>query len=402
MFLYKKLVNVLPLSYVDDILTLSRCGTASLSLNTFVTAQIETKKLKFHTPDINGKSKCHFLHIGKPSKLCPELQVHGTKMEQVSEETYLGDIISDDGRNSSNIKARVSKGLGIITQIMNLLEQVTLGEHYFSTAVLLRESMFLNGVLTNSEVWYGLKQYELEQLENLDKDLMKQILQAPFSTPSESLFLELGCLDIKTVIKARRINYLHYLSSRNPTAMLHKFFKAQWKYPTSQDWTEQVKIDLEDFNIPIDLEFIKSKSEYSFKNLVKIKAREYAFDKFMMKKLEHSKLDDLIYTKLEIQKYLKSNQFTVAQARSIFSFRTRMSNFKENFQGNNGHNPCPLCCLHLDSQSMIFQCPQIKQEFNITCRFEDIFSDTIPLNLVQCLEQVLKYRENYIQERSIQ
>ena len=85
---------------------------------------------------------------------------------------------------------------------MNLLEQVIIGEHHFSTAVLLRESLFLNGVLTNSEVLYGLKQYELEQLENLDKDLMKQILQAPFSTPSESLFLELGCLDIKTVIKA--------------------------------------------------------------------------------------------------------------------------------------------------------------------------------------------------------
>ena len=31
---------------------------------------------------------------------------------------------------------------------------------------------------------------------------MKQILQTPFSTPKESLFLELGCLDIKTVIKA--------------------------------------------------------------------------------------------------------------------------------------------------------------------------------------------------------
>ena len=260
---------------------------------------------------------------------------------------------------------------------MKLLEQVTLGEHYFSSAVLLRESMFLNGVLTNSEVWFGLKQHELEQLESLDKDLLKQILQTPFSTPSESLYLELGCLDIKTVIKARRINYLHYLTSRNPTEMLSKFFRVQWKYPTSQDWTEQVKSDLEEFNIPIDLEFIKSKSEYSFKNLVKVKAREYAFDKFMMKKLEHSKLDDLVYTKLEIQNYLKSNQFTVAQARRIFSFRTRMTNFKENFQGNN------------------------EEEFQIDCRYEDIFGDTIPLKLVQSLEQALKFRENTIQERSI-
>ena len=44
LFVYKKMVRVLPLSYVDDLLTISRCGAASLDMNTFVTAQIETKK----------------------------------------------------------------------------------------------------------------------------------------------------------------------------------------------------------------------------------------------------------------------------------------------------------------------------------------------------------------------
>ena len=65
---------------------------------------------------------------------------------------------------------------------MNILENVTLGEHFFTTAVLLRESMFLNGILTNVEVLYGLKKSGIEQFE--------------------SLFLELGCLDIETVIKS--------------------------------------------------------------------------------------------------------------------------------------------------------------------------------------------------------
>ena len=52
------------------------------------------KKLKFHASDINGKSKCHKMHVGKANLLCPELKVHGTVMGQVSEDTYLGDIIS--------------------------------------------------------------------------------------------------------------------------------------------------------------------------------------------------------------------------------------------------------------------------------------------------------------------
>ena len=91
----------------------------------WLSTQIETKKLKFHTPDINGKSKCHFLHIGKKSKLCPEMQVHGTKIQQVSEDTYLGDIISEDGKNQKNVRNRISKGWGIISEVMNILENVT-------------------------------------------------------------------------------------------------------------------------------------------------------------------------------------------------------------------------------------------------------------------------------------
>ena len=42
LFVYKKMVRVLPLSMVDDLLTIARCGTASLALNK-------------HTPDINEK-----------------------------------------------------------------------------------------------------------------------------------------------------------------------------------------------------------------------------------------------------------------------------------------------------------------------------------------------------------
>ena len=51
LLLYKKIVRIPPLGYIDDILTMARCGTASLSLNAFVNTQIKTKKLKFLAPD---------------------------------------------------------------------------------------------------------------------------------------------------------------------------------------------------------------------------------------------------------------------------------------------------------------------------------------------------------------
>ena len=43
-------------------------------------------------------------------------------MDKVEEDTYLGVVISSDGRNMKTIKLRIAKGLGIISEIMNILE----------------------------------------------------------------------------------------------------------------------------------------------------------------------------------------------------------------------------------------------------------------------------------------
>ena len=74
------------------------------------------------------ESKCHKIHVGKDHETCPVLKVHGTVMESVEYDTYLGDVISGDGRNIRTIKKRLGKGMGIIAQITNLLNTISLGE----------------------------------------------------------------------------------------------------------------------------------------------------------------------------------------------------------------------------------------------------------------------------------
>ena len=41
--------------------------------------------------------------------------------------------------------------------------------------------------------------------------------------------------------------------------MLYSFFITQWYSPSPGDWTEQVKLDLDDFNIPCDFDYIERK-----------------------------------------------------------------------------------------------------------------------------------------------
>ena len=141
---------------VDDIMGIAKCGIQSTILNTFINTTIEMKKWNFHTKDKNGRSKCHWMHIGKPNINCYAPKVHSEDMVEVSEDTYLGDLISNDAKNTKNIANRVSKGLGIIAQIFNILEIVSFGNHFIQVGLMLRESMLVNGILTNCESLYNM------------------------------------------------------------------------------------------------------------------------------------------------------------------------------------------------------------------------------------------------------
>ena len=174
--------------------------------------------------------KCKKLHMGKNNNLCPDLKAHKDNLINADKEKYLGDQISNDGENKSNISERKGKGIGIVSQIMSLLDDsICLGKYYFQTAVKLRESYLVNGILFNAEVWYDLKEQEIRELEEIDETLLRRILNAHSKTPIEALYLELGCLPLRHIIMARRINYLFYLANLNENELLFNFFLAQVK-----------------------------------------------------------------------------------------------------------------------------------------------------------------------------
>ena len=188
--------------------------------------------------------------------------------------------------------------------------------------------------------------------------------------------------------------------------MLFKFVLAQWNHPTKNDWTEKVREDLEDFGLEADMASIKEKSSWSFKAMVKKKAKEYAFNSFLIKKdgLDgnngHSKLSNLFYSELKTQDYLKDMNKEKAQA--VFAYRTRMAQYSDNYRDNRGHLPCPLCLAHLDCQSVSFNCPVVKENFCIMGKYEQIFSGDIPLELAQTLFDIDKFCKDFIESRMIE
>ena len=153
-----------------------------------------------------------------------------------------------------NIIKRKSKGVGVVSQIMTILENTCYGPYHFQVAVTPRESLLINGILPNSEAWYGLKASELEVLESVDELLMRRILEVPSTCPKEMLYLELGCLPIKYIVSTRRLLFLHYIINEDESSLISQVFKAPMNQPFKDDWYLAVIRDIQDFKLDLDID----------------------------------------------------------------------------------------------------------------------------------------------------
>ena len=148
---------------------------------------------------------------------------------------------------------------------MNILQQISLGHHYFEIALLLKKSLFLNSVLNNVEVMYNFTKTDAEEFDKLDLILMRKILNAPVSTPKEAFYLQLGVLSPRAHIKLRRVSYLQYLLLKPRSERISKFLWVQIRSPVKGDWILTVYSDLKDFGISIELGDLSRISRESFK-----------------------------------------------------------------------------------------------------------------------------------------
>ena len=177
-------------------------------MNNVINTFIELEKLTL------SQKKCHIVHVGKNRQSCPDLKVHGNKMENTKQETYLGDKIDKSGKILPTIQSRIRKGYGAISNILAITSEVPLAHSRVEAGLKLRQAMLLNGTMFNSEAWQGISLAEIQMIEKVDEDLLRGLLKAHSKIPLEALYLETGSIPIRFIIKSRRLSYLHTILQR--------------------------------------------------------------------------------------------------------------------------------------------------------------------------------------------
>ena len=421
-YLYKGEIPIPPLSMVDDIVCITECGYQSARMNSFLNCKTSTKKLQF------GASKCKKMHIGKKHEdfKCHPLYVDNWEekenknelgkdiiedicvgkvcMEEADEEKYLGDIVSKDGRNLKNIKTRVNKGKGIAKRILDILEGIPFGKLYFQVAIILRNSLLVSSVMCNSETWFSVTKSELELLETADLMLLRSILGTPKTVPKELLYLELGILPMRDVIRQRRLNFLHYILNQGSETMLFRVFEKQCKDRNKKDWVSNVLADLEELGLNVTFATIQQTCKVNWKNMVKNIIKEKAFRRLETMKQTHSKAKFLKYQKLEMQDYLMPNdieKITKEEVQLIFKMRGNITNLKMNMKNQYESFECEVCESEDENQKHVYECKKIwelkNEKKGHLQKYEDIMTGNVKdkIKIARIFKENMKIHEEF-------
>ena len=86
--------------------------------------------------------------------------------------------------------------------------------------MILGNSLLVSSMLCSSESWYNVSKAELDLLETVDVNFLRSVLRAPKSTPTEMLYLELGCIPFRELMRKRKITFLHYILNEDQKSMM--------------------------------------------------------------------------------------------------------------------------------------------------------------------------------------
>ena len=268
-------------------------------------------------------------------------------------------------------------------------------QHYFEVGIILRNSLLLSSMLFNAEAWYNVSNSELDLLETIDVMMLRKLLKTPKYTPKEMLFLELGCVPMRDLIKEKRLNFLYYILKEDPESLVHKFFQAQLKNMNKKDWVATVLEDLKELDLEnLSMVDISNMKKGSFRNLINEKIKIKAFERLQKIKLSHSKVENVEHSGIIMQKYLQpsSEKMTREESQIIFKLRCRATNIKVNMKGKYDNFECGACGQDEESQQHILDCPELnKMEKYEKIKYEKLFNGTV----ADKIKIARRFKENF-------
>ena len=263
-------------------------------------------------------------------------------INETSDYKYLGDVLTSNGKNLANLDSRKKKTQATTTNINAIASTEILRKIEVPVLLRLHETITIAGLITNSESWC-LSKTETDELEKIEIQALKSLLDLPIHQPTPSIIYSLGTLYTGLRVNQKQLIYLHRILNRPSNHWTRKVLECL--EVNNIGWYKTVKKTLQDLDLPNDFTEISSKTTRDWERLVKqkieIKNRQRLIDdcykkvngvKTIKSKTAHilQHLSDDNYSRQPCQTITNS---TKQHAKTIMIARFRMLECGVNFKG---------------------------------------------------------------------
>ena len=234
---------------------------------------------------------------------------------------------------------------------------------------------------------------------DIDKYLLRGIVNAHSKVPLEHLYLELSVLPLSYVLSVRRMIYLQKILKRNDTEFTKQIYISQKANPLSGDWCNLVAEDFNKIGLHISDEHIAQLNDVDYKQLIRKKVHETALQDLYQLQEGHSKVRDNIYNGLQKPtQYLVNRNISYRQASIMFALRSKtLRGIKNNFKKMYSDNTlCWVCERSEDTQEHLILCKVLLNILPLEKHIEYNHmngTEEQQVNFIQTYEKYLELRD---------
>ena len=377
-------IRIPVLLWVDDVITCVEGKPNQLQILNHMNQFGNNHKLSW------GQDKCQIMRVGCHVETNPQAwKVGEMAIRETKSYKYLGDVISNDGKNAKNIDSRKIKLRSSTTSIKTIASSETLNKLETSLLLEMHDSINLSALLTNAESW-NLNKGEKADLEQSEINAIQLLFDLPTHTPTPSLIFSFGLLYTSQRIEQKQLLYLWKVLNRDQ----HHWTKIVLTEVISRNvgWGKAIHETLTTHNLPTHLETIKTHSKGEWTNLVKKAIEKRNTERLLQdchKKGDEvnvrktktasivDKIKDPSYQRTPLKEFLKC---TKLETKTILLGRHGMLECGNNFKGTQSVK-CTVCDMNDDEVHRLNYCAKFQttnyHNSDTKIDFDQIFSDDI-------------------------
>ena len=376
-------ITIQALIFVDDKITFAEGDKQQQLTLKFADTFAQKHKLEW------GKDKCKTMTIGYSKNETKEWKLGGEKIGACQEYKYLGDIISQDGKNTTNLKERKNKVNVGVRSIVTCCNSGVMKKMATQIASYLYETEIIPALLYNCETW-NLSNAEKKFLDQIELQAWKKLIGLPNTTPSAGIMHTIGSLFPSIRVEQKQLIYLQKVLQRNNEHWTKATLMAM--NDKKVGWAKQINSILEKWGLEPEWENIKNKRKKEWTQLVNEAAEKINVSKLNEEcdtknrnetktKTKVAHLKEQLNSPNYVRKrdpFIMRNQ-SMIHARALIMGRFGMLQCAKNFATQHGTKQCKDCGVIDDESHRINFCTKYRTVNNCDktdkIEFDDIYSD---------------------------